>query len=124
MHHKWPTPFIMLRVLADADVNLSILNDRCRNEVASGAFAAKLVFGSLGIAVEFPENLAGLGFEAAKPAVAAGKDDLLDAADFGKGRVGPLTVHDLVAGRVVLPDHFAGFLVQGNETRRIRGREC
>src|SRR5262245_29218373 len=108
------------RVLTHSDVDLVLINHRRGDDVVFRSAAAFLKIGGLGIAIELPDRLARLGFEAAKPAVAASKHDLALAVDHGISRVGPLSEHDLAAGRVVLPGDLAGLLVDGDETGRVR----
>src|SRR5262249_17478838 len=87
---------LVLGVLAGADVDAVLVDDRRGDEVAARAFAQQLVLGVLGIAVELPQELAG-GIEGVDPAIAAGKNDLGLAIDDGIGRVGPLAVLDQLA---------------------------
>ena len=84
MHQKAADAGRVLGVLADADVDLVVVDDRRADEVVAGAGAAELVDGVLGVAVELPDQLAGLGAEAVEPAVAAGEDDLPDAVDLAR----------------------------------------
>ena len=74
----------VLRVLPDADVDLVVVDDRRADEVVAVAGAAEFVDRVLRVAVELPDQFAGLRVEAVEPAVAAGEDDLLDAADLAR----------------------------------------
>src|SRR5262245_16176300 len=135
----------VLRVLADADVDLVVVNDRRGDEVVARALAAELVKGVFRIAIELPKKLA-IGVERVNPAVAAGKDDLRLSLPDRVGRIGPLSVlNELAAidklldeclliallgrlgkldgGVVVLPEHFAVALVDLDEARRFRRRD-
>ena len=66
--------------------------------------------------------LARLGGETAKPAVAAAKNHLGLAIGHRVSGTGPLPEHDIFARRGIPPNDFAGFLVDGNETGRLRRR--
>src|SRR5262249_53736117 len=118
---KVPNAFVMLRVLARADVDAILVHDRRGDEVAALALAAECVpRGLLWVAVELPELLACLRLERVQPAVAAGENDLRHAADLGIARVRPLAMHDVLARRIVLPQQPARALVQGDKAWRLR----
>src|SRR3954468_10635188 len=67
---------LVLGILADADVDAVLVDDRGGDEVVARAAAGQLVLGVLGVAVELPDQLAAAGVERIDPAVAAGEDDL------------------------------------------------
>src|SRR5262249_33657972 len=92
----------VLRVLAGADVDVVVVNDRRADEVAPRPLAAQLVFAVLWIGVEFPDQATGLRFQPIQPAIAARKNDLPLPLDDGVGRVRPLPVHDRLARQVAL----------------------
>src|SRR5262245_23597004 len=83
---------LVFRILADADVDLVVLDDRRGDEVITRSLAPALIEGVLRIAIELPDDLAGVGLKRIEPAVAAGEDRLRLAVDDREGRVGPLTV--------------------------------
>src|SRR5262249_43094256 len=56
-------PLLMLRVLTHADINLVVVDDRRSDEVAAGSLATQLVHRRLGIAIELPNEFAGLRLE-------------------------------------------------------------
>src|SRR5262245_6756373 len=134
----------MFRILADADVDLVVVNGRRGDEIVACALAPQLVEGVFRIAVELPQQLA-VGIERIDPAVAAREDDLRLALDDSVSRVRPLPVLDQLAavdklldasfrvaaladlreldGRiVVLPEDLAIALVHLDEARRPRRR--
>src|SRR5207245_1914019 len=94
---------------AQADVAPALVDHRGRDDVGVELFRADRT------AVALPDQLAGRGLEAVQPAVAAGEDDLLLAADHGHGRVRPLPFDDAFAGEVAGPCQGAGVLAQGDE---------
>src|SRR5262249_39861794 len=91
--------------LANADIDLVVVDDRCRDDVVGRAL--RLALRSFGIAIELPDRLSRLRLECAQPAVAAAKNDLWLPIHDGISGVGPLAENDLVAGRIVLPDDLA-----------------
>src|SRR5262249_28073161 len=105
----------VLRILADADVEPVLMDDRGRQEIAARAGAAEPIDRFLGVAIEFPDQLAGLRLEGIQPTVAAREDDLRRTCYLRVDGVRPLPVHDLLAGSAALPGHFARLLVQGKE---------
>ena len=126
MHHKMPTPFAVLRVLAGAEIDLVVVDDGRADDVVPRAAAAQLQDRVLGVDVELPEQLglavlALVGLEAVDPAVAAAEDHLRHAADDRDRGAGPLAVQDVLAGRVVGPIDLARVLVHRDEARRFRG---
>src|SRR5207249_5938768 len=106
-----PDAFLVLRVLADADIELVFPDDRSGQEVTARAGAAELVDRFARIAEEPPNDVAGFRLEAVQIAVAAGKDDLRLAGRIGINRIGPLTMHDLFAGIILPPSQLAALLV-------------
>src|SRR5262245_60773889 len=107
--------FAMLWVLAYADITLVVDDHWSGNDFVPRAPAAEQVLRGLWIAVKLPDQIAGLGIEAADPAVAARKDDLGLPIDHRIGRVGPLAVQNVLAGRIVFPKDFPGVLVDGEK---------
>lgn len=90
--------FPMLGILTDTNVDLVVVDDRGGYKMVFGPLASQNVFCILGIAIELPEQVAPGRLETVDPTIAAWKNDLWPALDGTKGRAGPLTVHDLVAG--------------------------
>ncbi len=88
---------LVLGVLADADVNLVVVDGGSRDKVISRPLTGQLILGVFGIAIEYPDKLAGIGIERVDLAFPAGKNDLLLAIDDGIGRVGPLAMLDELA---------------------------
>src|SRR6266404_3594333 len=84
----------MLWVLANSNVDFVLPHDRRGHEVAARAPGAELINGALGIAVELPDDLTGVGIDGIQPTVTAGKDHLALAVDLHVNRVGPLAVHE------------------------------
>src|SRR5207245_3099413 len=110
----------MLRRLAQADVQLVVIDHRVAEEKAGLAFAARSVrLGILWVAVELPDEVTRLCIQAVKPAVASREDDLHLAVDLGGGRVGPLAVDDLCTGEITLPNDLPGCLVDRKEAGRV-----
>src|SRR5260370_19067602 len=110
--------FFVFWILADADIELVFPNDGSGQEVNARAGAAEFVGRLARIAKELPNDVARFWLETVQIAVAAGEDDLGLAARLGINRVRPLSVHDLLAGIILLPDQFAGLLVETDEAGR------
>src|SRR5579871_2652111 len=105
------------------DVQLVLPDDRRVHEVIARTAAAGAEVGFLGITIELPHQLAGLGLESVKPAVAAGEIDVPLPVHLRGRRIAPLSIHNVLAWRMVLPGYLAGVLIEREETRRIgRGR--
>src|SRR5262249_9546085 len=85
--------FLVFGVLANADVELVVVNHGRGGEGGERAPAAELVAGIFRVAIELPDELAGLWLERIHPAVAAREDDLSLTVRFRIGRAGPLAVH-------------------------------
>ena len=132
-------PFAGFGILAGGDIDLAAVNHRRGDQIA--AVARCTVFpdailsdcNRISKAIRAWEILLpspfgrGAGGEGSirsktiEPSVAAGKDHLRHAAQHGKRRRGPLAVENISARRVVGPNQFAGFFVEGDKTGGLRG---
>ena len=110
----------VLGVLAHADVDAVVEDHRRGDDVVLGTAGTQGVHAALGVGVELPEQLAALGLEGIDPAVAAAEHDLGPALHDPVGRVRPVAVDDVLAGKVALPDELARVLVEGDEARGPR----
>src|SRR5712692_2134207 len=114
--------FFMLRVLADANIELIFPDSGGGQEVAARAGAAELIDRLARIAKELPNNFARLRLQTVQVTVAAGKDHLRLAGGVRVHGVRPLAVHDLLAGIILLPSQLARLLVERDKTWGIRRR--
>ena len=113
----------MLRILANADVDDVVVEDRRRDDVVAGALAAELPHRLLRVRIEGPDQLAGVRRERVDHALTARNDELFASAGDTGCRVGPGPVEDLLARVSALPHQFARVLVQGDEARPERRRD-
>src|SRR5262245_19376907 len=84
---------LVFGVLADADIEPSLVDHRRCNELAPRVLATEFASRHLGVGVKLPEELAARWLKSTQPAVAAGKDDLALPGGLGIGRAGPLRMH-------------------------------
>ena len=110
-------PLAVLGILAHGDVHPVLVNHRRGDQLVPRAPAAELVDRALGIALEATRAPCRRAYRlvGVQPAVAAGKDHLLHAADHADRRAGPLAVEDLVARPDLVPHDLARLLVHGDE---------
>ena len=113
----------MLGVLTHPDVDLVVVNDGGRQDVVAGPAPAQYPVCILGVAVELPDQLTGLGVERIDPAIAAREDDLASPVDHGIRRIRPAPVKQLLANDRAFPDQLSRILVQRDEVRRKRRRD-
>ena len=83
----------MLGILADADVDLVVVDHRRGDEVVARALAAECIVGRPWGCNRTPDYPCRWPDRTSEPAVAAWEDDLRLAVDDGIGRAGPLAVH-------------------------------
>ena len=112
----------VFRVLPNADKNLVIVNNgRGNNRIARTA-PAQLPHRVFGIAVKFPNQIAGFGIQRINPAIAAGTDHLRLAIDNAISGIGPLPVQDIFTGIGFFPHQFPRIEINRKKAGRQRRR--
>ena len=111
-------PFSVLGVLAVADVNPIVIDDRRRDHFIAVLRPDR----ALRVEVELPQLLAGLGLVPSDPPVALRRDQLIDAGDCPHSRSRPLAVQNPVSRVASFPHELPGLLVQRDDRRRLRRR--
>ncbi len=114
-------PFTVLGILTDGNVHQSIVdNGRC-NQVIARAAPAENPFGFFGVGIKLPKQSrfsvdAFVGTKAVDPAIPTRKDDLRYSPQNPDGRRRPLTMENVLTGRVISPVKFPRVLVHGHKT--------
>ena len=94
---KMPHALFVLRILADADVELVVMHNRRGNEVVACPLRSQDIEGFLGVAIKLPDEGAGRRLEGVDPTVAAGENNLAFAVHLGIDGARPLAVHQQLA---------------------------